>query len=124
MFEQDYIMRIIKEIIRVILKLLFNFEADAPTEELINQIEQKENLNHLISLADNGNINEAENELFELASGKDMENLKTALLFYAYLNDKTDDFLNQNNFSREEIKEGLKNLISKYGFGGITDLIT
>lgn len=117
-------MRIIKEIIRVILKLLFNFDAGAPTEELINQIEQKENLDYLMDLADSGNINEAENELWELTSDRDMENLKTALLFYSYLNDKTDDFLNENNFSREEIKEGLKNLISKYGLGGITDLIT
>ncbi|MDE6233808.1 MAG: hypothetical protein K2M60_10755 [Lachnospiraceae bacterium] len=124
MFEQDYIMRLIKEIIRVILKLLFNFDAGAPTEELINQIEQKENLDYLMDLADNGNINEAENELWELTSDRDMENLKTALLFYSYLNDKTDDFLNENNFSREEIKEGFKNLISKYGLGGITDLIT
>ncbi|MBD5134711.1 MAG: hypothetical protein HDT39_01920 [Lachnospiraceae bacterium] len=122
MFEQDYIMRVIKEMIRTILKLLFNVDTDTPTEELLTKIEQRENLDYLIDLVDNGNINEAENKIYELVSDKDMETLKTALLFYSYLNDKTDDFLRENNFSREEIKDGLKGLISKYGLGNLTDI--
>lgn len=32
-----------------------------------------------------------------------------------------DDFLEENSFSRQEIKDGLKDVISKHGLGGLTD---
>lgn len=121
MFEQDYILRLIKEMVRTILKLLFHIDTDTPTAELLGEIEERKVLDNLLNLVDNGDINEAENKICELTSDGNMGNLKIALLFYSYLNDKTDDFLEENNFSREEIKEGLKDVISKYGLGGLTN---
>ncbi len=35
------------------------------------------------------------------------------------INDKKDDFLQKNDFSRDEIKSGLKELISRYGLTGM-----
>ena len=35
------------------------------------------------------------------------------------MNDKKDDFLQKNDFSRDEIKSGLKELISRYGLTGM-----
>ena len=121
MFEQDYIMRLIKEIVRTILKILFNIDTDAPTAELLNETWERECLENLLTLVDNGNINEAENKIYELTSNKNMENLKMALLFYSYLNGKTDDFLEENNFNRKEVEQGLKRIISKYGLENLTD---
>lgn len=40
-----------------------------------------------------------------------------ALLFYSYLNDKTDEFLEANDFSREEIILGIENVTDRFGFG-------
>lgn len=122
LFEQDYIVRLIKEMVRMILKLLFNIDTDTPTAELLSETEERKVLDNLLDLVDNGNINEAENKICKLTSNGDMRNLEMALLFYSYLNDKTDDFLEENNFSREEIKEGLKDIISKYGLGSLTDM--
>ncbi len=34
MLEEDYIMRLIKEMIRAIIKVLFNVDTESPTEEL------------------------------------------------------------------------------------------
>lgn len=34
MLEEDYIMRLIKEMIRAIIKALFNVDTESPTEEL------------------------------------------------------------------------------------------
>jgi len=48
--------------------------------------------------------------------------LKTALLFYAHLNEKSDSFLETHNFSRNEVKQGLKDILSKFGLGSISDL--
>lgn len=122
MFEQDYIVRLIHEMIRAILRLLFHIDTDAPTAELLNEMEEREALDRLLDLVDNGNINEAENKIYELISGGNIEALEMALLFYSYLNDKTDDFLEENDFSRAEIKSGLKNIVSEYGLSSLTDL--
>lgn len=124
MFEQDYIMRLIKEMVRLILKILFNIDTDSPTAELLSETWEREYLENLLSLVDNGNINEAENKIYELTSNKNMENLKIALLFYSYLNGKTDDFLEKNNFNRKEVEEGLKGVISKYGLENLTDFLS
>lgn len=115
MFEQDYIMRLIKEMVRAILKLLFHIDTESQMEELLEEREEKEVLQTLLDMIDKGDINEAENKLYDLTEKADMENLKIALLFYSYLNDKDNDFLLKHGFSREEIKSGIQNLVSKYG---------
>ena len=122
MFEQDYIMRLIKEMVRTLLKLLFHIDMDSQTEDLLKEREEKETLNILLELADEGEINEAENRLYDLISEGDMSALETALLFYSYLNDKTDEFLEENNFGREEIISGLKAVVSRYGLNGMADM--
>ncbi len=122
MFEQDYVMRLIKEMICAVLKLLFNIDTKSPTVELLESKEEKESLKDLLDMADNGNINEAENRLYDLISNGDIDSLKIALLFYSYLNDKSDEFLETSEFSREEIKLGIKNLADKFGLKSITKI--
>ena len=122
MFEQDYVMRLIKEMVRAILKLLFNIDTESPTVELLENREEKETLENLLDMIDNGKINEAENRLYDLTSDTDMNSLEIALLFYSYLNDKTDDFLEENDFSRDEIKLGLENVADRFGLSGIAKM--
>lgn len=121
MFEQDYVMRLIRQMVRAILKMLFHIDTDSPTEELLKESEEKETLVTLLDLVDKGSINEAENNLSDLTSDGSMSGLKMALLFYSYLNDKTDDFLEKNDFSREEIKLGLKDVALRYGLENIAE---
>ena len=122
MFEQDYIMRLIKEMVRALLKLLFNIDTESPTSELLEEKEAKETLDQLLDMVDDGKINQAENELYELLSQESMTNLEIALLFYSYLNDKEDGFLKEHDYSREEIKMGVKMLASRYGLNNIAEL--
>lgn len=122
MFEQDYIMRLIKEMVRAVLKLLFNIDTESPTSELLEESEQKEALEELFSMVDDGKICEAEDAIFGLTEDPDKSNFKLALLFYSYLNEKSDAFLEENNFSRDEIKQGLKNISYKYGAGSVADV--
>ena len=68
-----------------------------------------------------GNINEAEDRLFELCEDNNRNKLQTALLFYSYLNKKNDEFLEKNNFSREEIVLGLRTIMSDYGLDSIAE---
>ena len=122
MFEQDYIMRLIKEIIRTILKLLFNIDTEIPTIELLENEEEKATLETLLNMVDDGDINEAENKIFEMVEAGDRDSLELVLLFYSYLNDKSDDFLAENNFSRKEIQDDLKYILSKYGLDSMAEM--
>ena len=120
MFEQDYVMRLIKVMIRVILKLLFNIDVETPTTRLIKNEEEKATLEALLDMIDKGAINEAENIIFELA--EDNANLEMILLFYSYLNDKSDTFLLENHFSRKELQADLKNILSQYGLDSMIEV--
>lgn len=123
MFEQDYVMRLIKEMVRAILKLLFNINTESPTVELLENKEEKETLENLLDLVDAGKINEAENRLYDLMSAADMGSLEIALLFYSYLNDKTDEYLEENDFCREEIKLGMENVVDIFGLSSIAEIM-
>lgn len=122
MFEQDYIMRLIKEMVRALLKLLFNIDTESPSIELMQDEQEKDMLSRLLQMIDDGKIDEAEDQLFDMIADGDRNNLKMALLFYSYLNEKPDDFLEEHDFSREEIQSGIKEVVSKYGLEGMADV--
>lgn len=121
MFEQDYIMRLINEVIRTILRLVFNIRTDTPEEDLLKSDEEKEKLSELTLLVQQGDINEAENLVYEITEKGDERSLKTALLFYSYLNEQSDDFLEEHAFSRDEVKSGLMDLLERYGLEGMAE---
>lgn len=122
MFEQDYVMRMIKEMIRALLKLLFDIDSDTPSAELIQDDNAKNQLIILTDMIDAGNINMAENELYRTISDNNMLDLKVGILFYSYLNNKDDEFLQQNHFSRDEVEMGIRNLAAKFKVSDISNL--
>ncbi len=122
MFEQDYIMRLIKEMVRAILKLLFNIDTESPSAELLEESEQKDTLESLLDMVDEGKINEAENKIYEITEDAKKGSLKMALLFYSYLNDKSDDFLEEHDFGRDEVKQGFMGVVSRYGLDGMIEM--
>lgn len=122
MFEQDYIMKLIKEMVRAILKLLFNIDTDSPSAELLENAEEQQMLDELLDMVDNGLINEAENKIYEITEEGKKTDLEIALLFYSYLNDKSDEFLKTHNYSRDEIMAGLKDVTVRYGVDGFAEM--
>ena len=122
MFEEDYIMRTIKEMVRALLKLLYGVDTDAPAETLLEEDQSRAVWERLKKSIDDGNINEAENALYSFIDAGDKDALKTALLFYSYVNEKEDAYLEENNYTREEIKTGLQDVAAKYGLDGLADI--
>lgn len=123
MFEQDFIMRQIHQILKVLVKVLFNIDSETITSSLIKDTETKETADYLLRKIDIGNINEAENEFSELMENKTMNNLLLGIVFYSYLNEKDDDYLENNDFSRNEVENGIKYLLSEYGLENMTDIL-
>lgn len=113
MFEQDYIMRQIGQLAKMAARLFFGIEAPSITEELEDRLSENENgmLQTLLEASDAGEICKAEDMLFQMIEENRKGCLETAILFYAHLDKKTDDFLEFNNFSRDEIFEGLSEVI-------------
>ncbi len=122
MFEQDYIMRQIRQMIRILVKVLFNIDDGTPSLSLIQNTEAKKRADDLLRKADAGNINEAVNELSELIKRGKNDDLVTGIIFYSYLNGKDDDYLEANGFSRDNIENGLKYLLSEYGLEDMANL--
>ena len=117
-YEKDYIMRMIYGITQMLAVILFGRKLD--TQELILAFgdEFQGNNDYLLEMVDRGEINTAENKLFEIidSSGMEQDALGSLiLLFYDHVNSKDDDFLAKAGFSREEILTGLKDAMSRIG---------
>lgn len=84
MFEQDYVMRLIKEMVRAILKLLFNIDTESPTVDLLENREEKETLENLLDMVDAGKINEAENRLYDLTADATVKDLKRTIILFLF----------------------------------------
>lgn len=123
MLKNDYIMRKIEEWISMILEFVFKIDKNSSPEKQLKLEESKEVLKDLKSKIDIGNINEAEDFLFEMLKHKTQDSLLIGLLFYSYLNEKDSKFLNEHDFERDEIKTGIKDLLNEFNMNNLSDLI-
>ena len=121
MLQDDYILRQIREMVRAVMKMLFQVSAVELTPDVIEDTDARQILTNLTNLADNGKIDEAENQLYEMTCDGDRQNLEIGLLFYYHLNGKDDEFLEASNFSREEIMMGIQDLAERYNLSGIAE---
>ena len=123
MIERDYIMRLVHEIARVLAKILFNIDSENISEELESRIEETDILEQLLGMIDNGQINEAENKLYDMLDEGIPNCIEIAILFYSYLNDQTDEFLKESDYSRGEVKDGIENVAEKVGLSGLINTL-
>ena len=118
-YEQDYIMRLIRQVIRALIGTLLNKKTTEIYEMPANQIQKsgEDLLTRLICMADAGKICEAENRLWEELERGSPDTLLTALEFYDHLNEFDTDFLEDHNFSRGEICQAVQDLAGRMGNG-------
>lgn len=113
--EKDYILRLIHEMIRMLAKLIFGKEiADNQATELSEEMSQL--YQSMTAMVDNGDIDSAENILIENLDYEDTRYFYMSLLFYHYLNEKSERYLSEHDFSKTEILDGIKRLAEFYGY--------
>lgn len=122
MFEQDYIMRQIHQIIQVLMKTIFNIDSPSPSTALIKDMETRKIADDMLRNIDGGNIAEAEEMLFSLIQNRTMDNLLAGIVFYSYLNEKDDEYLEMNLYSRGDAENSIKRLLSEYGLEYMANL--
>lgn len=116
MVEEDYILRLVQELVRSLLKLAFGIDTDMPASELLESEEDRKHFNKLVEMVEQGNITDAEAEVFEATEDLSNEGLLLSLIFYHYLNEKSDRFLEDNDYDRVDLKESLREIVTKYGY--------
>ncbi len=118
--QKDYVMRIVHEWVRTLIKLIFNQDIDKDDDDGIS-LEVMELYRKLLSMIDDGKINEAENILVDGLETGGQAYFEMALLFYEKLSGKTEEFLSEHDYSQEEVVDGLKYVVDYYGYGSLMD---
>ena len=118
--DKDYVMRIVHEWIRTLIKLIFNKDI-GKEEDAESPLEVMEQFRKLNAMIDDGEINEAENILLDGLREGDRTYFEMSLLFYEKLSGKTDEFLAEHDYSREEVVDGLKYVVNYYGYGSLLE---
>lgn len=122
--EKDYIMRMIKEMTRILFSLVLGknyVQVELPEEDKYHVSGKM--LNEFKAMIDRGEINEAENILLEDIDYGSEDEVAVAIRFYQYIGEKGEDFLRANNYSKEEVLEGLKLLAENAGYGDVLDIV-
>lgn len=122
-YEQDYIMRMIKQMIAALVSVLLGKENKVYELPLEDQYQSSEGiLRELLTMVNDGKINEAENLLYAEFEEGDKRDIEKAILFYSYLNKLDDDYLEKCNYSREEIELGIKEVSRRAGMEGFEEI--
>lgn len=122
--EKDYVMRMIKEAARVFFKLIFGKDyVQVELEEENKYSVSGQNPDAYKAMVDRGEINEAENMLLEDIDYGSKEEVTVAIRFYLYVSEKEEKFLTANNYSEEEVLEGVKRLAERAGYGNICEIV-
>ena len=114
-YHRDWIMRQIAVMVTSVARILLNKQT--PVYEVIdgmNRDSMDELHLDLVMLLREGRINEAENLLFDSVNINDQNCLQVALDFYSRLNEWREEDLIRCGFSREEIQEGLDEILDMF----------
>ena len=124
-YQDDYAMRTITDLVRAIARLALgkedisyelsqNPEDDRGPEALYRRI---------TAMAEAGDINGAENCLYEELDTDDMGYLEMGLAFYMFINQFSDEFLYGASYSREEVVDGINSLSAQFDSSGFESFV-
>ena len=115
-YEQDWLGKQIQMLVRFVARVVFGKDT-AEYKYLIEESMSGTDTLHitLVQLIKQGEICRAENLLFENLDSGNKRHLALALDFYSRLNELDEDVLLADNFSRSEIRDGIRNVMEMFG---------
>lgn len=118
--KQDWLLREIENLVQFVSRFMFNKDfINYEINDLINNSESDVLFKEVLRLLEKNKICEAENLIFKNIKEENLEYLKLAIDFYTRINEFSDEQLSNCNFSRDEIVEGLKEILEIYGVPSI-----
>lgn len=116
MLTQDWMMRQIETLALAIAKIVFQKDGAEYRVTGPDGITEADQLYISMDLLmKEGRISEAEDLLFESLEDGSRDCMEVAVDFYFRVNMLTDQALADGNFSREEIEEGLHDVMDRFG---------
>ena len=122
-YQHDWLMRQIESFAIFLAKKIF--DRDQVAYEIADETHLNETdmlHNKLMALLEQHRICEAENLLFNELDETKKEHLRVALDFYQRLNRLSSEELEAHNFSRDEIKDGISEVLSRFKLSGLMAL--
>ena len=120
MFEQDYIMRQIKEITAVMAKVLFN--AKVEDSFVMLQEAEKQQVFTLVEMTRNGKLKDAVEEVDRLSEYNNNENLMIGLAVYDHLSEIDEAVFVENGYNSARLRRDFRKFVNKFGLSQMTDL--
>ena len=113
-YQKDWLMRQIESMIAAILHFLSHSSKQDHDVQISQSLSDE-----IDYFLERGDICGAENWIYENLDDQDIQWLRISVCFYGKLNSYSDEYLEEHNFSREEIISGLTDVSERFGFGHI-----
>ncbi len=120
MFEQDWIMRQIHDMTKIIAKVVFGANVSSIAAKLPQA--EREIADDLIDKMKNGKVQEAVNDVERLSDNNTHHNLLIGLEFYSHLSVMDECFLEDNAYSLIKAKKDFERFAEKFGMQQMTSL--
>lgn len=122
--EKDYLMRMIKEMVSVLFSLMLGKKYTSVELENEDKFQVSGRpLKDFKAMINRGQINEAENILLDEIDYTNSDDVLTAALFYQYLCEQEENFLQEHQYSKEEVFFGAKDLLEKSGYHDLLEIL-
>lgn len=121
--DKDYIMRLIHETVRTLIRLIWNRDMDKEEDGAVS-FALLQRYQELAKMIDDGQVNAAENLLLDELDPDDPEYFEMALRFYEKLGGKSEEFLAAHDYSQQEVIDGLKSVVEAYGYTDLLEVIS
>ena len=123
MVKQDYLMRMINDLITGMAKMLFHTDIREDEELDFQSDTLGEQFKALLDLADEGKLEEAFEEMDRILDQGHMESLKMALYFFEYLNRMDEDALEAKGLEREDRQEKILEAADRFGYRSMAEML-
>lgn len=122
MFEEDYIMRLIKDLTRMIAKVVFHADTESPLTEFLKDEVMRENASGILTHINDGDIRFALESINAMSENNTLDNLKLGMAVFSRLGDIDDAVLERSSCTSADISRTFKKFISAYGLGEMAEL--
>ena len=114
MLRYDFDFRLTNELIETYLKIAYGIKPGCWLDAEKGLLQENTLYPKLKQMINDGNINDAEDILYEYANPINPDILKVGLFFYYDLNRMADAELEAADFTRDEVKEGVQEFLKIY----------
>ena len=123
MYQEDYIIRQIRMLGRILAKYAFGLEIDSTRDYLPQDPEKREQADELLRKIDHGQIREAEREMHRLTESRTLDDLMIGLAFYTRLGEKSESFLDDHAYNDVDLKLGLQTFADRFGSKHLAEFV-